>query len=203
MTSCISEGLGKETHSNATIKCWQTYVQNIPLGDEKGKFLALDLGGSNFRVLNLELGPNKYFKMKQETYEISKELMNSSGTILFDYIATCLNNFVVTQGLKKEAKLPLGFTFSFPMYQSSINSGELVRWTKGFTCDGVVGQDVVHLLTKSITKIPDLNVRICAILNDTVGTLMSCAWLNPKTRIGLIIGTGCNCCYVEKVKFKK
>jgi len=201
MTSCIYDGLGKETHSKATIKCWQTYVQDIPRGGEQGKCLALDLGGSNFRVLNLELGLNKYFKMKQETYECSTTLMSGSGTILFDYIANCLNNFVTAQGLKKETKLPLGFTFSFPMYQSSINSGELVRWTKGFTCEGVVGQDVVQLLTKSINKIPDLNVRICAILNDTVGTLMSCAWLNPKTRIGLIIGTGCNCCYVEKVSF--
>jgi len=203
MTSCIDEGLGTETHPKATIKCWQTYVQDMPTGNEKGQFLALDLGGSNFRVLKLDLGENKYFKMSQETYECSKELMNGSGTILFDYIANCLNKFVNAQGLKTNRPLPLGFTFSFPMSQSSINSGELVRWTKGFTCDGVVDQDVVQLLTKSIENIPDLNIQICAILNDTVGTLMSCAWLNPKTRIGLIVGTGCNCCYIEKVNLQK
>lgn len=203
LTSCIDEGLGKETHPKATIKCWQTYVQDMPTGNEKGQFLALDLGGSNFRVLKLELGENKLFKMDQEIYECSKELMNGTGTILFDYIATCLNTFVTTHGIKNSSTLPLGFTFSFPMSQSSIDSGELARWTKGFTCEGVVGQDVVKLLAKSITNIPDLNVHICAILNDTVGTLMSCAWLNPKTRIGLIVGTGCNCCYVEKVNLKK
>lgn len=27
-----------------------------------------------------------------------------------------------------------------------------------------------------------------AILNDTTGTLMSCAWGQPDTRIGLIVG---------------
>ena len=30
------------------------------------------------------------------------------------------------------------------------------------------------------------------------GTLMSCAYLDPTTRIGLILGTGTNACYVEK-----
>ena len=38
---------------------------------------------------------------------------------------------------------------------------------------------------------------VSAILNDTTGCLMSCAWKNPKCRIGLIIGTGTNACYLE------
>lgn len=40
----------------------------MPTGNEKGNFLALDLCGSNFRVLDLELGVNKYFKMEQKVY---------------------------------------------------------------------------------------------------------------------------------------
>lgn len=199
MSHGINQGLGKETHPTATIKCWQTYVHDMPTGNETGHYLALDLGGSNFRVLELELGINKYFKMDQKIYECSKELMTGSGSKLFDYIAKCLDEFVTTKGIKSSSTMPLGFTFSFPMSQLSVDSGKLVRWTKGFMCDGVVDQDVVQILSKSINNIPNLNVKICAILNDTVGTLMSCAWMNPKTRIGLIIGTGCNCCYLEKV----
>jgi hexokinase len=42
-------------------------------------------------------------------------------------------------------------------------------------------------------------IDVCAILNDTTGTLMSCAWLNPNCRIGLIVGTGTNACYVESL----
>ena len=30
--------------------------------------------------------------------------------------------------------------------------------------------------------------------------LMSCAWKNPKCRIGLIIGTGTNACYLEDIE---
>ena len=40
---------------------------------------------------------------------------------------------------------------------------------------------------------------MAAILNDTTGCLMSCAWKNPKCRIGLIIGTGTNACYLEDI----
>lgn len=201
MSCCIEQGLGKKTHYNATIKCWQTYVQNMPTGMEKGNFLALDLGGSNFRVLGLKLGPNKFCEIEQQTYELSTELKTGAGSKLFDYIATCLAEFVKLQRIKSTSSLPLGFTFSFPMSQSTLDSGILVRWTKGFNCDGVVNQDVVKLLNDSIKRIPELDIKICAILNDTVGTLMSCAWMNPKARIGLIVGTGCNCCYVEQVRF--
>lgn len=199
MSCSIDQGLGKVTHPTATIKCLQTYVQDLPTGNEKGEFLALDLGGSNFRVLKLYLNTNNNFKMIQETYTCSKDLITGSGEKLFDYIANCLKQFVNIHKIKSTSAMPLGFTFSFPMSQSSIDSGKLLRWTKGFTCDGVVNEDIVQLLTKSINKIGDLNIKVYAILNDTVGTLMSCAWIQPKTKIGLIIGTGCNSCYVEKV----
>ena len=36
-----------------------------------------------------------------------------------------------------------------------------------------------------------------AVLNDTVGTMMSCAFEDSSTEIGLIAGTGSNACYVE------
>ena len=29
---------------------------------------------------------------------------------------------------------------------------------------------------------------------------MSCAWQNPKCRVGLIIGTGINACYLEDLE---
>lgn len=35
----------------------------------------------------------------------------------------------------------------------------------------------------------DVKIDVCAILNDTTGTLMSCAWKNRNCRIGLIVGT--------------
>jgi len=61
---------------------------------------------------------------------------------LFDYIAAELAKFVAEEG--EEFHPPpgrqreLGFTFSFPIMQTSINSGTLIRWTKGFSIDDTV-----------------------------------------------------------------
>uniref|UniRef100_A0A915KKX4 Phosphotransferase n=1 Tax=Romanomermis culicivorax TaxID=13658 RepID=A0A915KKX4_ROMCU len=45
----------------------------------------------------------------------------------------------------------------------------------------------------------EIDVKIAALLNDTVGTLMSMAHSDPACRIGIIVGTGTNACYVEKL----
>lgn len=41
-------------------------------------------------------------------------------------------------------------------------------------------------------------MNVVALINDTVGTLMSCAYNDKNTVIGLILGTGTNACYFEK-----
>ncbi|XP_017878121.1 hexokinase type 2 isoform X3 [Ceratina calcarata] len=194
----LKRGLSKETHDQAIVKCFTTYVQDLPDGTEKGNFLALDLGGTNFRVLLITLdGMN--FDMKSKIYAIPQSLMLGTGTQLFDHIAQCLALFVKDLNLQDHV-LPLGFTFSFPLQQEGLTKGRLVRWTKGFDCSGVVGENVVALLEEAIARRNDVKIDVCAILNDTTGTLMSCAWKNRNCRIGLIVGTGTNACYVEKME---
>ena len=51
----INRGLGRETHHDANIKSFVTYVSQLPTGQESGKYLALDLGGTNFRVILVEI----------------------------------------------------------------------------------------------------------------------------------------------------
>ncbi|XP_037916312.1 hexokinase type 2 isoform X1 [Hermetia illucens] len=195
----INRGLSKETHSKADIKCFVTYVQDLPNGKERGKFLALDLGGTNFRVLLIHLKGENDFEMQSKIYAIPQHIMLGTGVQLFDHIAECLANFMKEHAVFEE-RLPLGFTFSFPLVQLGLTKGLLVRWTKGFNCSGVVGEDVVQLLKDSIARRGDVQIDVCAILNDTTGTLMSCAWKNHNCKIGLIVGTGSNACYVERVE---
>ncbi|VEN40540.1 unnamed protein product [Callosobruchus maculatus] len=194
----VERGLKKKTHSTATVKCFPTYVQDLPNGTEHGKFLALDLGGTNFRVLLIELS-GEHFEMKSKIFAIPQHIMLGSGEQLFDHIAECLAIFVKEEHVQDQ-RLPLGFTFSFPLSQRGLTVGILERWTKGFNCSNVIGNDVVTLLNEAIDRRGDVLIEVTAILNDTTGTLMSCAWKNKYTRIGLIVGTGSNACYVEKQK---
>lgn len=36
-------------------------------------------------------------------------------------------------------------------------------------------------------------------MNDTTGTMVSCAFDDPDVEIGLILGTGTNACYMEQI----
>ena len=47
----INWGLGRDTNPSSNIKSYITYVSQLPSGQESGQYLALDLGGTNFRVL--------------------------------------------------------------------------------------------------------------------------------------------------------
>ena len=47
----INWGLGRDTNPSSNIKSYITYVSKLPSGQESGQYLALDLGGTNFRVL--------------------------------------------------------------------------------------------------------------------------------------------------------
>ncbi|GBP83994.1 Hexokinase type 2 [Eumeta japonica] len=194
----LLKGLGKETNAKSIVKCFITYIQDLPNGKEKGKFLALDLGGTNFRVLIINLGEN-HFDMQSKIYAIPNHIMTGTGVALFDHIAECLANFMEEHGVYNE-RLALGFTFSFPLRQLGLTKGILERWTKGFSCSGVVGEDVVQGLKDAIARRGDIDITITGILNDATGTLMSCAHNTLNCKIGIIIGTGSNACYVEKTE---
>lgn len=119
----IKRGLRKETQAAADVKCYVTYVQDLPNGNERGKFLALDLGGTNFRVLLIHLKEANVFHMQSRIYAIPQHIMLGPGLQLFDHIAECLSNFMKEHNVYTE-RLPLGFTFSFPLTQLGLTKGE-------------------------------------------------------------------------------
>lgn len=69
--------------------------------------MALDLGGTNFRVILLELVNGVAVREDVKKYHIRAELRTGSGIPLFDYLAECVSDFVITEGLQN-VELPLG-----------------------------------------------------------------------------------------------
>ncbi|XP_075389683.1 hexokinase HKDC1 isoform X7 [Tenrec ecaudatus] len=199
MRTELEYGLKKETHPMATVKMLPTYVCGMPDGTEHGKFLALDLGGTNFRVLLVKFRRGRSsVRMYNKIFAIPLEIMQGTGEELFDHIVQCIADFLDYMGLKG-APLPLGFTFSFPCRQTRIDKGILVEWTKGFKATDCEGEDVVDLLREAIKRRNEFDLDIVALVNDTVGTMMTCAHEDPRCEIGLIAGTGSNVCYMEEM----
>lgn len=68
----LDEGLGK---SGTTMSQIPTYVTAVPNGTEKGLYMAVDLGGTNFRVCSVQLHGNSTFSLTQSKVAIPKDLM--------------------------------------------------------------------------------------------------------------------------------
>ncbi|PCG95336.1 Hexokinase [Penicillium occitanis (nom. inval.)] len=216
--SQMAEGLAK---NGTTLSQIPTYVTSVPNGTEKGLYLAVDLGGTNFRVCSINLKGDSTFDLTQNKVAIPRDMMvASSYKQLFKFLATQIEAFLeehhnehfeatvrrrrltgTTDQYRREEIFDLGFTFSFPVHQTSINRGTLIRWTKGFDIPDAVGKDVCLMLQDAINEL-HLPVRVAALVNDTVGTLMARSYTSPgntETLLGAIFGTGTNGAYVEKL----
>lgn len=184
----------------SSLKMLPSYLNN-PSGQEQGTFLALDFGGTNLRILLVDLlGKGKFqirdqlafpLREREKGYDYTSDRANAEE--LFDFIAVKIAKFVDTKQIYY-----LGHTFSFPFRLAGKNRGVLINWTKEIKTTGVEGQEVTALLTEALVRQGLNNVLPQAILNDTVGTQLAAAYQEPHCRIGSIIGTGHNSCYLEK-----
>lgn len=190
----MNKGLKAACNKTAKIKMLPTYVTSLPDGTENGDFLALDLGGSNIRLLWVKIKDGKK-ETCMDVFIIPEEVMTGPGDQLFDYIADHLAQFTRQHNLS-DMHIPLGFTFSFPCYHEGLASATLVTWTKGYDAAGVEGKDVVPLLQEACKR-KNVGVDIVAVINDTVATQMAGAFQDQNCLVGLILGTGCNASYLE------
>ncbi|URD93325.1 glucose homeostasis [Musa troglodytarum] len=133
---------GLASEGGSKLKMLISYVNNLPTGEETGLFYALDLGGTNFRVLRVQLGGKERRVLKQEFEEVSiPPLLMVGGSD--------------------------------------------------------VGEDVVAELTRAIER-QGLDMRVSALINDTVGTLAGGRYHDNDVVAAVILGTGTNAAYVER-----
>ena len=112
--------------------------------------MLLQLGGSNFRVLKITLNPGADIVQIDKKMTIDVATKQSTQEKLFDFIAQSMADFVKEHQIKE--KLPLGFTFSFPVHQTSLIAGTLIHWTKDFSATGAEGSDVVAMLRDALCR---------------------------------------------------
>ncbi|PIO75498.1 Hexokinase [Teladorsagia circumcincta] len=85
-------GVKKGTAIGVGLKMIPSNVRAIPNGTEIGDFLALDLGGTNFRVLLIRLRGSDA-EMVRKIYEVPTSVQRLTGEALFDHIAQCIAMF--------------------------------------------------------------------------------------------------------------
>lgn len=192
----MAKGLAGKKSSLAMIP---TFV-SMPSGNEAGRFIALDLGGTNFRILDAALKGSGVIEITaEEKYRLQKKDITGTGRHLFGFIAESIKSFMLNNKIDSGEKRNLGFTFSFPIKQLGIANGILLRWNKGFSASNVIGKDVVKLMDDALNCRKIGNIKIASLINDTVGTLAAKRYRDSNCDLGVIFGTGTNACYPEKI----
>lgn len=183
----------------SSLKMLPSFIAS-PSGREQGKVVAVDFGGTNVRVLFVELAgkgkthivDRRFFPLKDKLGTYDYTASSTSGIELFNFIAAKIAEIVPADGV-----YPLGHTFSFPCHQCGLNEAVLISWTKEIKTAGVEGLNVGQLLQQALTQSRLGHVFPHAVINDTTGTLLTAAYNDADTTIGAICGTGHNSCYLE------
>ncbi|GAA0143004.1 kinase [Lithospermum erythrorhizon] len=193
---------GLASEGGSKLKMLLTFVHKLPNRSDKGTYYALDLGGSKLRVLRVQLdGQRSTLEHDVERIPLPQHIMTGTSEELFNFIACALKEFAEREGdspyNSSGNTRVLGVTFSFPVKQTSISSGILIKWTKGFAIKDMVGKNVSDCLHEAMSKM-DLDMRVAVLINDTVGTLALSNYHDEDTVAAVIFGTGTNACYLER-----
>ena len=191
---------GLQNPDESSLRMLKSYV-GLPTGKETGEYLALDFGGTNLRVLRIQLkGEGKFEILKKVAKPLKVEGVydfigpDSTAEQMFDFIAELVDEAIDGDHTKKYL---LGHTFSFPAEQSDLYNAKLIIWTKEFATPGVEGKVVNDLLKEALHRQGIDNVEPTAVINDTVAVLLAAAYKQPDVYIGSIYATGHNTCYLE------
>ncbi|KAL8955108.1 MAG: hypothetical protein Q9193_006908 [Seirophora villosa] len=173
----------------------------LPNGMEHGTYLAVEVGGSTLRVALVDLSgrnkPRRPLRIRRlVSSTIDHDVRDLRGVLFFDWIAQKIGEMLVTDGeagdrMQFKEPLPMGIAWSFPIDQTSIRSGNIIGMGKGFHCSIYKGHDLGDLITQACQR-AHLNIRLDAIVNDSSAAVLSRAYIDPTTRLAVILGTGMN-----------
>ena len=124
----------------------------------------------------------------------SKQITNSN-VIVIDKFAENLEHL-------KDKSTNIGFCFSYPMTITEDGDGILLGFSKEVKAPEVVGSHIGAELALSLKAHGWKNNIKISLLNDTVAALLAGAADNPigknySSYLGLILGTGMNCAYIQ------
>ncbi len=188
----MERGLSRMPGSLQMIPTYIEAEKEIPLNEP---VIALDAGGTNFRVATVHFNGNrqpvvegfKKFRMPGVESEIGKK---EFFQIIVEYMRGVL-------GSSKK----IGFCFSYPAEILSNGDGRLIHFTKEVKAREVIGERIGENLLGELRRRGYPDDLHLVLLNDSTATLLAgksaTAGRGFDSYVGFILGTGTNSCYIE------
>lgn len=181
---------------SGSLQMLPTYIQAETEPPINEPVLVLDAGGTNFRVATVTFGREgqvsienfRKYPMPGVAEEVDKETF-------FGTMALYIKD-LVKEGRK------IGFCFSYPVQMYPDKDGRLIAFSKQIQAKGVAGELIGANLKLALEKTGAERPGAVVLLNDTVATMLAGKADDERHNwsgyIGFILGTGTNCCYLEK-----
>jgi hexokinase len=193
LTRQMARGLVGEPSS---LKMLRTFTRQ-PSGQERGRVVVVDWGGTKARAGLVELGgAGSVSLVAEEALTFSDADKRGALEPVLDLIAGVVGRVAEAHGV---GAAPLGFVYSYPARLERIDRAVALASTKGWRLKALEGQDVAALLGAALRRAGLERLVVAAVANDTVAALMlqsyrarsESADARPAD-VGLILGTGTN-----------
>ncbi len=186
----MRSGLAGEASSLMMIPTYFSVDGGIERG---GRAIALDAGGTNFRVALTEMGEDSVKILSSEVFPMP----GSRGAITKDEFLDEVCGKI--EPLLNDAD-KIGFCFSFPAEITPERDGKLVAFNKEVSVEGSEGMLVCAEIEKRLEKRGSKKTSAFVLLNDTIAAMLGgmASMQGGGDTIGFILGTGTNTCYSEK-----
>lgn len=191
-----------------------------PSGDEQGRFLIIDLGGSTLRIAIIEIRPRNNIQetANDRSNRISiaiekKWIVNNNSKVIDNEFFKFMGSKIVETINEQEEHLRLintndevinvGITWSFPLEQISHNSGRIVNVGKGWEISPEIqNQDLKFILQNSVKQHYNMNLDVKTIINDSLAVYAAGSFLSSDLKLAMVLGTGYNvCCSLNTDQF--
>jgi hexokinase len=181
---------------NSSATMLPSLISALPSGRETGTFLSVDVGGSTLRIALIKLfGRSSGINPKvlsSSTHPINRDIKALSGVAFFEWIGNHIKDLLMSQNYLHN-HISMGLSWSFPFAQlESVAKGTILKMGKGYlVADEIASRDLKDMFDECFASV-GLNISLTAIVNDTVASLLSHAYMNASTRAAVILGTGVN-----------
>jgi len=188
----MKKGMAGEKSSLPMIPAYLT-VDALP--ESSQDVIVMDAGGTNLRVALLRITPGQKPEM---LYHHKQPVPGKPGPITPEAFFEELAKAVLPVADKSDR---IGFCFSFPCKILPNLDGEILYLDKEVDVPGIESALVGEGLKAALKKLGAPCDQKVVILNDTVAALLGALAEHSAScysgYIGMILGTGTNCCYSE------
>ncbi|MDD3335871.1 MAG: hypothetical protein PHI98_10210 [Eubacteriales bacterium] len=171
------------------------YLSVEGLEAERKEVIVMDAGGTNLRVALIGIQTDG---KPEILYQHKQPVPGKESPLSKDDFFMELAKAVKPVADRSDC---IGFCFSFPCTIKPDYDGQVIYMDKEITVEGIDGAFVAKELREALRKLGVNGPHRIVVLNDTTAALLGALAEHHASyyggHIGMILGTGVNCCYEE------